>query len=336
MSRASFNIIAFTLTIYLIISLYRAYPTYKDCPKPIHYLYSTFLLFFLANRILVLLHEKCANEGSAGKLISFLKGPFSFLLFFVLNVINTLFLVSICKDTPRCLQKSSFRVNCIVNGIIYFCYLVILIVLWGYFRFKVPTLKKQEDMRIELKTVYDHALKPPTSLSSNEIAEMIEHIRVLQTADSFTKQPISKKEEELISLLCKSAFDQKRRFCAKQLGSRTFELKDQRKSNELHEPLISGATGEIIGLENHPNSSSINKIQKSKNCTICFWNLEAKENHVVLKCNHSFHKSCLFEWLRIKPTCPMCRTNFRVDLLGVMKNHFQRRLTKTGSREERC
>lgn len=40
-------------------------------------------------------------------------------------------------------------------------------------------------------------------------------------------------------------------------------------------------------------------------CCICLE--KGKENFVALKCNHSFHKNCILEWIKEKQTCPMCR-----------------------------
>lgn len=44
------------------------------------------------------------------------------------------------------------------------------------------------------------------------------------------------------------------------------------------------------------------------NCTICLE--EAKEGEVMAKiptCEHSFHESCLKQWLDYKEACPLCR-----------------------------
>ena len=39
-------------------------------------------------------------------------------------------------------------------------------------------------------------------------------------------------------------------------------------------------------------------------CSIC---LNEMTNKMTLKCNHSFCKECIFEWLESKCSCPLCR-----------------------------
>merc|ERR1712098_753982 len=41
-------------------------------------------------------------------------------------------------------------------------------------------------------------------------------------------------------------------------------------------------------------------------CPICFEELEI-ENLRKIKCNHIFHKDCIFRWAKEHSTCPMCR-----------------------------
>jgi SUMO ligase MMS21 Smc5/6 complex component len=40
-------------------------------------------------------------------------------------------------------------------------------------------------------------------------------------------------------------------------------------------------------------------------CSIC---LEVNNNQIIkTACNHEFHEKCLFEWMKISMTCPICR-----------------------------
>lgn len=43
-------------------------------------------------------------------------------------------------------------------------------------------------------------------------------------------------------------------------------------------------------------------------CCICM----NGENNYKLPCGHSFHKSCLFKWIRTNKSCPICRTTCKV------------------------
>lgn len=44
------------------------------------------------------------------------------------------------------------------------------------------------------------------------------------------------------------------------------------------------------------------------NCVICLNKINSQDNVSILpKCNHSFHYDCLFEWVKVKGECPLCR-----------------------------
>lgn len=47
-----------------------------------------------------------------------------------------------------------------------------------------------------------------------------------------------------------------------------------------------------------------------RKCIVCYEDLELvpiKEIRCVVPCQHSFHDTCIKRWLRISPTCPICR-----------------------------
>ena len=41
-------------------------------------------------------------------------------------------------------------------------------------------------------------------------------------------------------------------------------------------------------------------------CTICLDDI-APEQKIKLKCHHTFHEKCIFNWLKKKRECPLCR-----------------------------
>lgn len=48
--------------------------------------------------------------------------------------------------------------------------------------------------------------------------------------------------------------------------------------------------------------------QTDTQCSICFDEFKLAETDVRnLPCNHLFHERCIFPWLRINGTCPVCR-----------------------------
>ncbi len=54
------------------------------------------------------------------------------------------------------------------------------------------------------------------------------------------------------------------------------------------------------------------KFPYDQDCPICFNNMK----HRVVKytiCKHIFHKSCLNKWLKIKSSCPSCRSHVKLS-----------------------
>ena len=46
-------------------------------------------------------------------------------------------------------------------------------------------------------------------------------------------------------------------------------------------------------------------------CVICQESLNSKSS-IALECRHIFHWTCLFEWVPIKSTCPICRAHISI------------------------
>jgi len=45
-------------------------------------------------------------------------------------------------------------------------------------------------------------------------------------------------------------------------------------------------------------------------CSICLEKFLEEDNITYLPCLHLFHENCIFEWLKRKKDCPVCKTNF--------------------------
>lgn len=55
-------------------------------------------------------------------------------------------------------------------------------------------------------------------------------------------------------------------------------------------------------------SLTIAQEQTESSCSICFDDFKLAETNVrKLPCHHLFHERCIFPWLRINGTCPVCR-----------------------------
>lgn len=90
--------------------------------------------------------------------------------------------------------------------------------------------------------------------------------------------------------------------------------------DRLTQPLLSIIGGDSKKKEMERRLSHIrdNSDPNSDDCIICFSSLENFSGALKFMCGHRFHSDCIFDWLKINPTCPMCRRNFRVDLINRM------------------
>jgi hypothetical protein len=48
-------------------------------------------------------------------------------------------------------------------------------------------------------------------------------------------------------------------------------------------------------------------------CTICMNHYELDEKIINVICKHSFHMSCLSEWVKYKAVCPICRHHIKTE-----------------------
>jgi hypothetical protein len=51
------------------------------------------------------------------------------------------------------------------------------------------------------------------------------------------------------------------------------------------------------------------KSDSEKECSICQSHFSEREKISELLCKHCYHYSCIKEWVKIKPACPLCRKN---------------------------
>ena len=93
-----------------------------------------------------------------------------------------------------------------------------------------------------------------------------------------------------------------------------------------------GIIGRDIEQEQHDRRMSLineNNDSNSDDCIICFCDLGNLKESVALECGHHFHNECLFDWLKINPTCPMCRGHFRPELMKRMIKHLDSHICDT-------
>jgi hypothetical protein len=62
------------------------------------------------------------------------------------------------------------------------------------------------------------------------------------------------------------------------------------------------------------NCDNTDKCIKIGECHICLDTFNKNEEKVILKCNHYFHKECIYKWLHYEKTnCPICRCDVREE-----------------------
>ncbi|CAO2820829.1 unnamed protein product [Amaranthus hypochondriacus] len=89
-------------------------------------------------------------------------------------------------------------------------------------------------------------------------------------------------------------------------------------------PILSGLPGPVVlkaGRDLQPKKTvgypevvlgESKRLPKPNNgpCSICLCEYKAKETlRCMPDCNHCFHVNCIDEWLKMNPTCPLCRNS---------------------------
>ena len=52
----------------------------------------------------------------------------------------------------------------------------------------------------------------------------------------------------------------------------------------------------------------------NKGCTICIEDFKINDIAIYLPCFHLFHKNCIIDWIKKKPTCPLCKINIKENI----------------------
>ncbi|KAL9233837.1 hypothetical protein vseg_008782 [Gypsophila vaccaria] len=106
------------------------------------------------------------------------------------------------------------------------------------------------------------------------------------------------------------------------------ENEDDASVGEAHDilqrPMPIGLPGPmqiIVGLEKQPNKEmgynevvlgESKRLPRPNNgpCCICLSDYKPKEIvRCMPQCNHCFHVKCIDQWLKVGPTCPLCRNS---------------------------
>ncbi|KAG0441971.1 E3 ubiquitin-protein ligase SIRP1 [Dictyocoela muelleri] len=49
------------------------------------------------------------------------------------------------------------------------------------------------------------------------------------------------------------------------------------------------------------------KNETKRSCSVCINDINIGEKAVKLLCKHIFHKKCIYRWMRVQKSCPICR-----------------------------
>lgn len=325
------------LWIFLIVDLAINYGHYSTCEKPIHHWYMGFLIFFLSHRLLLIWIE-CFPIGTCFWvfLVIFL-GPVSLIFIFAWNILGTVYLAYVTNspDRAKCISTGTMVVDWIIISLIYLAYAFLFCIFYGVIKAIKKQKKKVEALKSKLRAVYVTMLMPEENLPKSEISSTILKVEALLKVESkeLDKFPLFFEEENVMRL-----------FYIKEINKsqlRISELKDSVKerlssidmsqgkvSNDdsLAEPLLQMINKNPMEEQMNKRMSDIrqNASQESEDCIICFEALDNPLKKMVLKCSHKFHEKCIFNWLKVKPNCPMCRTNIRKGLLECILEHLKK------------
>lgn len=89
--------------------------------------------------------------------------------------------------------------------------------------------------------------------------------------------------------------------------------------------------------EKNPTIRFSNKVTSSfaDQCAVCLSEFEEGEKVRKLQCNHTFHKDCLDNWLKLCfATCPLCRSKVLPDDIVAGYHRLRDRVEYDGSDEE--
>jgi len=69
-----------------------------------------------------------------------------------------------------------------------------------------------------------------------------------------------------------------------------------------------------VCLVSNQNMIFGNIINSNKECCVCLEDFKKKNKIVRLECKHILHIECLFETIKFKNSCPMCRKHIQIYL----------------------
>jgi hypothetical protein len=269
-------------------------------------------------------------------LTAILMGPVTIVFIFIWNIVGSVYLGKILASghSTECISSGTAIINIMVQLLIYFFYLSIFYYAYIVIKaFKNAKVAKGQ-IEVNLKTFYKKLLQPKSDLKDEDVLELKKETQefISDDSDNFMKLNLFEEEKEIIRLFSvPNAEIELPEKINQNIEIVTSKKKDNEKidieePNRMTQPLF-----ELIEntFEDQKLKKKMSKIQEKANpdeeeCIICFSELNEENRKILLRCNHKFHDTCIFDWLSINPTCPMCRVNFRKGVLRSILDYLNK------------
>lgn len=359
------NIIFFVLNIFLIVRLAVSYGDYSACISPIHKWFMGWLGFLFVFRVLLVFMDIPRMNNCFVVLLGLMLGPLSIIFLFVWNVIGTVWIIQIevHGDVSKCISTGSVVFTFVIIAVVYLVYVFLIIVLVSLCRMKSTILRKKKQLFKDLTEMYNELLSPGIKETSihkliqikNNLKKLLkDNLKIIKNTEmeDFEKAPMihyfkSEIIDDTESISSNSSdenpdleTDNPPQNIEMNMNSNQNVLDEYRSSrlsnigqhgDRLTQPLmgIMGRDTRKKQLERRMSLIRDKSDPNSDDCIICFNSLENFSGALKFECSHQFHSECIFDWLKINPTCPMCRRNFRVDLINRMVSHLDELINRT-------
>ena len=329
------NILYFGVLICLMIRLIYTYGWYTACACPIHHWYLGALIFLVVFRILLL----CINYTQMGNLVLMclgcLIGPSSVIFLMVWNILGTVYIVKIANQDqrPKCVSTAVLVLVIIAISLVYLFYVILVLAVISLSQKKRNIKNEKSQIKKKLIIIYNEILKERSSITAGQ-AEMLKkdiHLLIDKKCNILKNFEMFEEEKDvMLMFFIPGMLENPERLSEMSLSNDTRPLPTTSNLDSIKSaPLLTDPLLHIIGkdrfkktMENRITSIRQHVDSNSKDCIICFSSLKNKFLKIELNCNHSFHSTCLFDWLKINPSCPICRTNFRINLLHAILTYL--------------
>ena len=84
----------------------------------------------------------------------------------------------------------------------------------------------------------------------------------------------------------------------------------------MDERCLGDLNGEIVRIQQVPNKTLQHLNTIYMECSICLDTINKEKNCWVTRCEHTFHGECLMKWYVSDQTCPMCRSDIGLGMIG--------------------